>query len=447
MVDKTTIFRYTVPITPYYFRMQHELKKLAKSQVEIRVTVTPEDYKKEVVAAAVRLSERAAIKGFRPGKAPYDIVKQQLGELKIMEEALEKIVQHTFFTVVKEEKLDTIGMPQMSVEKLAPGNDLIYKATVALLPKVTLPDFKSIQIEKKNVEIGNKQIDETLDNLRKMQPKEILKNDVATKDDKVIIKMEMFIDKVPVEGGQADKHQVYLNEPHYIPGLAEQLVGLKKDDAKEFSLKFPQDHYQKHLANRDVDFKIKVGDVFTLEYAEIDDAFAKNLGQESLVKLKELLMTNLTREAEQKEDRRVEEGILDALITQSQFDEIPQILIDSEKRKMFYELKNDLDRRGIAMEKYLLDIKKTEEQIFTDFEEGATKRAKAALISRQVAKDNNITVEKTELDKEIADIRTAYPDDKNVEENLKRPEVLDTIAATVQNRKVVKLLKEKVLGK
>jgi trigger factor len=424
--------------------MHHELKKLEKSQIEIRVTVTPEEYKKDVEQAAVRLSERAAIKGFRPGKAPYDIVKQQLGELKIMEEALERIIQRTFFVIVKDEKLDTIGMPQISVEKMAPGNDLVYKATVALLPKVTLPDYKDIKIDTKTVSVGDKEVNNTLDNLKKMQPKEVLKNGAATKEDKMEIKMEMFIDKIPVEGGQADKHQVYLNEPHYIPGMAEQLVGLKKDDTKEFSLPFPKDHYQKHLAGRNVDFKIKVNDVFTLEYPALDDEFAKALGQESLTKLKELLLTNLTREAEEKEKRRTEEAILEQMIEKTAFEELPQILIDSEKRKMLYELKADLERRGVTIEKYLEDIKKTEEQIFKDFEEGATKRAKAALISRQVAQDNNIKVEKDELDKEIAVIKQTYPDDKNVEENLKRPEVLDTIAATVQNRKVVAFLKNAI---
>lgn len=421
--------------------MSYTLKKLAKSQAELAFTITPADYQKDVEQAAVRLSERAAIKGFRPGKAPYEMVKQQLGEQKILEEALQPIVQREYFVAVQKEKLDAVGAPSVSVQKLASGNDLQFSATVAILPALTLPDLASIKIETNNVSVGEKEVGETLDNLKKMQPKEVIKHGAATKEDKVVIAMEMFLDKVPVEGGQAPQHQVYLNEAHYIPGLADQLVGLKKDDAKEFSLKFPPDHYQKHIAGKNVDFKIKVNDVFTLEYPTLDDAFAKNLGQESLIKLKEILMANLTREAEQKEDQRVEQAILEAMIEKTEFGELPDILVDSEKRKMFYELKNDLERRGVSMEKYLMDIKKTEAQIANDFTEGAIKRAKAALISRQVAKDNNISVSKEELDKEVATIKQAYAGEKNIEENLKRPEVLDTIAATVQNRRVVEYLK------
>ena len=425
--------------------MHHELKKLEKSQVELTFTIEPAEYKADLEAAAVRLSERAAIKGFRPGKAPYDMVKQQVGELKIMEEALEHIVQKTFYKAVKDEKLETIGMPKISVEKLAPANTLVYKATVALLPKVTLAALDTIKITKEAKKVTDTDVAGVLDNLKKMQPKEVAKSGTATKEDKMVIDMDMFIDKVPVEGGQAKGHQVYLSEPHYIPGLAEELVGLKKEDTKEFKLKFPKEHYQKHLANRDVDFKIKVGEVFELSYPNLDDEFAKNLGQKSLEELKNILMANLTKEADKKENERVEIAILDALIEKSTFDEIPEVLVDAEKRKMFYELKHSLDQQGITIEQYLLDIKKTQEEIFNDFAIQATKRAKAALVSRQVAAENNLKVEKSELDEEVASIRLAYPDDKNVEENLKRPEVIDTIAATVQNRKVLDLLKKQLL--
>lgn len=425
--------------------MPYILKKLDKSQVELTFTIAPAEYASEAQKAAVRLSERAAIKGFRPGKAPYEMVKQQLGEQKILEEALQTIVQFEYFTAVQKEKLDAVGAPEIKVQKLAPGNDLVFSATMAILPAFNLPNLASINIKKTAVSVGESAVGEALENLKKMQPKEVPKSGAAAKEDKVIIALEMFLDNVPVEGGQAPQHQVYLNEAHYIPGLADQLVGLKKEDAKEFQLKFPADHYQKHIAGKNVDFKIKVKDVFTLEYPELDDAFAKHLGQESLAKLKEILMANLTREAEQKEEQRVEAAILEALIEKTEFGELPNILVNSEKRKMFYELKGDLERRGLPLEKYLMDIKKTEEQIFKDFEEGAVKRAKAALISRQVAKDNNIKVEKAELDAEIELIRKNYEKDEKIEENLKRPEVIDTIAATVQNRKVVEWLKKEIL--
>ncbi len=420
--------------------MSYEIKKLENSVVEMTFTVSPKEYQKYLEAAAVRLSERAAIKGFRPGKAPFEIVKQQLGEIKIMEEAAEKIVQKYYFDAVRAEKTPAIGMPQIKIEKLAPGNDLIFTATVATLPEVKLPDLKTISVKSEQKKTTPAEVDEALGHLQKMQPKEAVKDGVSTKEDKLVVNMDMFLDNIPVEGGQAKNHQVYLSEPHYIPGLAEKLIGLKKDEEREFVLPFPKDHYQKHLAGKDVTIKIKVNEVFTLTYPTLDDEFAKSLGQDNMEKLRDLLLANISRENEDREKRRFEEALFEQVIDKTKFGEIPNLLIDSEKKKMFYELKHDLERRGVPLDKYLADIKKSEEQIFKDFTDGATRRAKAALISRQVATENNITVSDEELKKEVELIRAAYPGDETVAENLKRPEILETIASTIQNRKVVEYL-------
>jgi trigger factor len=126
--------------------------------------------------------------------------------------------------------------------------------------------------------------------------------------------MDMFMDGVAVEGGQAKNHQVYLNEAHYIPGFAEELIGLEKDATKSFSLTFTKEHYQKNLADKKVDITVKVTDVFGLEYPTLDDAFAKSIGQESMEKLNEVLRANLLKEAEGKEEQRREIAILDVLI-------------------------------------------------------------------------------------------------------------------------------------
>lgn len=425
--------------------MQQTLKKLEKSQVELVVTVTPADYEKDMFAAATRLSERAAIHGFRPGKAPYEIVKQNLGEIKILEEALQSIVEKNYHAAVLAEKIDTIGMPEITIEKMAPGNDFVFKAVAALLPKVKVADLSTITVNKKDVTAGEEQINEVMENLRKMQAMEVIKEGTAAKEDKIVVAMNMTNNKVPVEGGQAPQHQVYLSEPHYIPGFAEQLVGLKKDEVKEFSLKFPEEHYQKHLAGKTMDFHIKVNEVYSIEYPEINDELAIKLGQPSMIALKELLQTNLTKEAENKEAQRQEIEILEKTVLGSEFDVIPDVLINAEKQKMFHELKSSLEQQGITMDKYMADIKKTEEEIGNDFSERALMRVKAALVSRQIAKDNNIKVEKEELDKEIEIIKATYQNDPKVLEALERRDVLDTLAATVQNRKVVAFLAEKVV--
>jgi len=427
--------------------MEYITKKLIGSEVELTVTVKAEEYKKNMEDAAKRLSERAGIKGFRPGKAPYDMVKSQLGEQKILEEALESIIQKNYYDAVTKEKLSAIGMPLVTLEKVAAGNDLVFKAKVALMPTVKLPNLEEIKVKQDDAKVEDKEVDETVDGLRRMQMKEVIKNGISTDKDKVVIDMDMLIDKVPVEGGFAKDHQVYLSEKHYIPGLSEQLIGLKKDEKKEFSLEFPKEHYQKHLAGKMVDFKITVKDVYTLELPPLDEEFAKSLGQKNIADLKELIKKNMEAEAVRKVAQKTEAEILEKIIAKSEFSEIPDLLIKNEKHKMFHELEHDLEHRGLSMEDYLKQLKKTEDEIFQDFTVAADKRIRAALVAKQIALDENIKAEQKDIDEEIKLIKQNYPDNPTVEENIKKPEVLDTIAATIQNRKVMEWLKEKVANK
>ncbi len=425
----------------------HTIKKLDKSQVELTITVSPTDYQKHMDRAAIRISERAAIKGFRSGKAPYDTVKKEVGEMNILNEALERVVQEAFFNAIVNEKLDTVGMPKIDIEKLAPGNDVVFRATVAILPVVKLADAKKISVKKEIKPVEEKDVKETLEALRGMHAKEVLKTGAAEKTDKLVIDMDMYLDKVPVEGGLAHDYHVYLSEQHYIPGFNEQLVGLKKDETKDFSLDFAPTHYQKHLAGKKVDFKVKVKDIFERQLPELDDDLAKKLGQESMVKLKELINSNMVVEHEQKAEQKVEVEILDQMIAGSEFDVIPDVLIDAERQKMFYELKHNLEHQGITIEQYLEQIKKRQEEVLAGFSAQAEKRAKAALVSRQVAKEQNLTINDEEIDKEIKMMEDVYKNNKDYLERLKRPEVRDTIAMSLQNRKVMGWLKSVCLNK
>lgn len=424
--------------------MSHTTKKLDNSQLELTITVEAKNYQKHLEKAAQRMSERSAVKGFRPGKVPYDVMKKEVGDMKILEEAMGEIVQEAYYDIIIGEKIEAIGMPEIKVEKMAPGNDLVFKATVALLPTVKLPDLTKIKIKKHTPAVGEKEMEETLNAIRGMHAKEVVKAGQAEGTDKLVLDMEMFIDKVAVEGGQARDYQVYLSENHYIPGFNEQVAGLKKDEEKEFKLTFPAEHYQKHLAGKQVDFKVKIKEVYDRQLPELSDDLAKTLGQESIAKMKELIHNNLLQEAEHKAYQKFEIELLDTMIDQAEFEPIPEVLINAERQKIFYELKHNLEQHNIPIEKYLEDLKKTEEELMRDYRTEAERRAKAALLSRQVAKENGITADETEIDAEVKMMKDVYKDNKEYLEKLDRPEIRETIAVTIQNKKVMKWLGDKV---
>lgn len=425
--------------------MAYDLKNQANSQADFTITVPPAEYEKHLERAAERLSARAGIRGFRPGKVPFDIMKREVGEMAILQEALEAIIRESFVAAVQAEEMETIGMPNIHIEKLAPGNDIVYTATVSLIPHLTLAELNSIMVTKKEKPIDEEKVQETINALRGMQATETPKTGVAEKSDKVVIDMEMKLDGVPVDGGQAKDYGVYLNEEHYIPGFNDELIGLATGTEKTFTLRFPDTHYQKMLAGKEVEFTVKIKNVFTRTLPEATDDFAKTLGQESLQALQELVRKNLEGEATAKAEQEAEIAIFDALIAQSTFDPIPQILIDAERQKMFFELKRDLERNGVTIEQYLQDIKKSEKDLFEEFKAQAEKRAKAALVSRTIAKNEGLAPTDEEIAQEIEFLQKTYKDQPEYDENLKKTEVRETIATMIQNRKVIAFLKERIL--
>lgn len=425
--------------------MQHTLKKLPKSIVEFTITVSPEEVNPFMEKGALRISNRIAVSGFRKGHVPYDIIKREVGEAAILQEATQDIIQKFYFEALSSEHVHTIGQPQITIEKLAPGNEFIFKATSSTLPHVKLPDFSTLSVKRTIKKIDEKDIDETLDGLRGMQAKEVVKSGKAEGTDKLVIDMDMFIDNVPMEGGQAKDHAVYLSENHYIPGFNEQVEGLSKGDSKEFTLKFPKEHYQKIFAGKEVLFKITVKDVYERQLPALDNTFAEALGQKDIETLRRLIEKNMQNEANQKAEQQTEIELLDTVISKCEFEEIPEVLVDSERQKMFHELKRDLDRNGVSIEQYLADIKKDEKSLFEEFRAQAEKRAQAALLSRSVAEEYKIDISEAEIDAEIENIKVHYEKDKEAIEKLKTQEVRYSIATLLQNKKVVAFLKEKIL--
>ena len=425
--------------------MSHSLKKLEKSEIELTLTVAPADYEKHLQKAAQRLSERTTIKGFRKGKVPFDVVKKEVGEMAILQEALEDVIRETFYNAVTNEKLETIGMPKIDIEKIAPGNDIIYKATVGLMPKVELANLSKIEVKKETKKVDDVKITETLDAIRGINAVETPKDGPAVGTDKLVIDMDMKLDNVPIEGGQAKDYQVYLSEDHYVRGFNKEVEGLKKGEEKEFTLDFPDTHYQKMLAGKKVQFKIKVKEVLERHLPELTDEMAKKLGQDTVEKLKETIIKNLEAEAEQKAEQKTEIEILEKIVADSKFEPIPTVIIDSERQKMFYELKSNLERHGVEIDQYLADIKKTEKELYEEFKTQAEKRAKAALVSRQVAIEQNLKVSEEELNQEIENMREIYKNEKETLERLNDAGVRESIATAIQNKKVVKWLKEKIV--
>jgi trigger factor len=422
--------------------MDIKIKNLPKSEKELTIELTAEEVAPFMQHAAMHMSEHAKIEGFRPGKAPYDIIKSRFGEAAILEEAAEEIVRKKFFQAIKENNLETVGQPKVEITKQAPGNAFIFKATVAVLPEITLGEYKNLSIKKEVTPVTDEQVTKVMTDLAKMQSKEVIAEKVAASADKVVIDMEMTKDGVIVEGGSAKNMAVYLFEQHYIKGFNDELIGLKAGDEKTFTLTFPKNHYQKNLAGGKIDFKVKVNGVYEITPPEINEDFAKALGQKSLEDLKALLRKNMEAETAGKDNDKWEMAIMNKIVANGKFGDIPETLINEEAHKMVHELEHNIEREGMNFEEYLKSMNKKESDLMLEMAPEATKRIKVALAVRTIGKLESITSDDKEIAEETTRMVNAYKDDAEAQKQIREPGFVHYLRTKIENRKTIEAIKK-----
>ncbi len=424
--------------------MSHTFEKLSENKVKITVTIPAAAVTDACIEAAEHMSKEMSFPGFRPGHAPYDVVKQKVGEMAILEHAVEELVRETFVEAMLAEDLETVGQPYFTMSKLAPGNDVVYTAEISLMPDITkLADYTTLSVSRKDIEPKEELVAQAAKDLLRMQTREIraTKDYTLAKGDKAVVHLHMKKDGVTLEGGESQNHGVYTNEAHYIPGFVDEIVGMKEGEERTFTLKFPDEHYQKHIAGQSVDFVVKLNEIFTLESPVIDDAFAKSLGLASASDVNIKLRENLRTENAAEEERRLEKAVLDAIADKSTFDTIPDLLVNQEIEKMLRELEYHIEQQGGEFKQYLTHIGKTLPELKLDFAAPALQRVKIGLVLRKIQHEQKITVDAAAVDAELDKMAATFKETDDARKEIYEPQYRDYIERQLVNRKTIEMLK------
>ena len=408
--------------------MEVSIQKLPKSKIELKIELSAEEFSSFFEKAILNLGKDLEADGFRKGKAPKEIIKEKIGDFKILETAADLAINESYLKAIGqlEEKVEVIFQPKIEILKLAIGNPFIFKAVIEVLPEINLPDYNAeggisgeagykkiaSEIKKKEVFVGEKEIEEAMDWLRKSRAKLTLKGAAAEIGDFVEIEFQ----SPQIEGGQGRKDGFILGQGHFIPGFEKNLEKMIEGEEKEFSLKFPENHLQKELAGKEIKFKVKMNSVQNVELPEITDDWVKSLGNfENLTALKTNIAESIKKEKEIEEILRVRQEILGKIAENSKF-EVPESLIDLEKNRILNNLKNKVSETfKIPFEEYLNKIKKTEKDLKESFTEEAQKTIKNHLVLDEIAKKEKIEVSQEETDNEANNILKNLPMEKTKE--------------------------------
>jgi len=423
-----------------------EFKKIPDSQIEMKISVSWDEWEKYIDQAVADYSKEIKVQGFRAGKAPRNMVEQKVGKGALLEAAAQKAVQGTFPKVLIEKKIDAIGAPRAEITKLAEGNDLEYKLTIAVVPEASMKPWKNAvekinkEYAKKKTEVTAEEVDKELENIAKSRVQHAKVERVAKDGDNVIVDFEVKKDGVPIENGASKNHPLILGRGVFIPGFEEQLIGMKAGDIKDFELTFPKDYHDKNLAGTPAQFTVTVNEVQERKTPDVSDEFARSLGKfKDLAEMRKSVTEGMEEEKrhEIKEKRRAE--IIDALIENIQV-ELPEILIHEELHKMINEFGMQLEGMGMTFDQYLMQIKKTVDDLEKEWEPQAIKRVKAALALEEVAKEREISIPNEEVEAEMNKTLAQYKKIKDVEKNIDLGKLYNYVKGMMQNEKVLEML-------
>jgi trigger factor len=425
------------------------IKKLPKSQIEFELVVPWKNWEKYLDQSAEELSKEIKISGFRPGKAPRNLVEQKIGKGTILNEAAEKAVKKSYVDYIVKEKIEAIGNPKVEINEIKEGEDLKFEITVSIMPEIEVDngykkDIKKINEEfaKKDMKADEKEIDLEIEKLANSRVKLVTVRREARNNDSVEIDFSVAVDGVPIENGSSKNHPLIIGKGVFIPGFEENLIGMKEGEEKEFELTFPESYHKKDLAGKLAAFKIKLNLVQERQTPEINDDFAKSLGKFSdLAALRKNMEEGLTHEKEHKmkEERRAE--FIESIIKNSKTD-LPDVLIDEETNRMLQEFEQQISPMGMTIDQYLENIKKDKEEMKKDWRPQAEKRVISALALKQIVKDEDIKVDSKEVEAEINKTIQYYKDVKDIEKNLDMERLYNYSKGILENEKVFEMLEK-----
>ncbi len=428
--------------------MEVTVKKLPESKVEISVALPWEEWQGEMDHVAEHLGKEVKVAGFRPGKVPRDVLEKRFGKEALLMEATEHVVDHSYPKVLKENKIDAIGRPEVKVGKVALGETFEYSVVTVVMPEVVLKPWKD-DIKKINVDfsiqkdvISDAEINAELEKLADMRAKLVTVNREAKTGDNVLVDFSVLQDGVLIENGKSEKHPLVLGKGVFIPGFEEQLLGMKEGEENTFELNFPTEYHVKHLAGKTATFQVKLGVVQEREIPVLDDTFAKGLGNfESLEKLKENIRNGMLEEKKIKNKEVHRTKMLDSLVEKATID-YPEILVEEEQTRMVHEFEAQIQSMGLKFPEYLTQIKKTEEEIKIEWKPQAKKRLAAHLILNMLADTEEIDVDSQEVEVEMNKTLQGYKNIKDIEKNIDMERLYSATRGQLRNEKVFDFLEK-----
>ncbi len=372
---------------------------LPKREVVLSIELGDEDLGPYLDGAYRKVVQRVNIPGFRKGKAPRQVVERFVGHDALLDDAVDLLVPEVVEKAIKDQELEQGSVPKVEVEQRDP---VVLKATVPLIPEVTLNAYREIRVPPETVEVTDEQLNHMLEHLQhESAPWEPADRPVAMAD-------QVTLDVRAEADGKTltdQKGAVYLaseENSNPVPGFAKELVGLKSGDTKEFNLPFPDDYPDDSLAGKESTYHVTVIEIKEQRLPDLDDEFAKGVGEgyDSMEALTNKLRGDIQTQEEQSAQRRYEDKVVEQLVSDATI-ELSELMVEHEIDHMLYDEQEALRRQQIGIEQYLQTVGKSVEEHREEARTAVVARMSQTYSLRKLGELEALTVEPEDVDKEI----------------------------------------------
>jgi trigger factor len=419
------------------------------SRVQLDIEVPSTEVDRHFATAYRHVAERTKVPGFRPGKAPRTVIDRFVGRGTVIAEAIDHLVSDAYDAALDQVAILPIDQPEVDIDPsgVAEGQSVRFTATVAVRPDVTLGAYTDYPFSLETTEVTDEQVDGVITELREEQATlRPIDDRKAQKGDVAAVKFIGSIDGEPFEGGSADRLPLVIGEDRMIPGWEDQLVGMGIDETKGFDIAFPDDYRVEDLRGKQAHFEVTLLDVRERILPELDDDFAKSVGEvQTVAELRDEIREALARRAEAEARHAFADRIIDFASSNATV-ELPEVMITNEIDIMRDELQNRLAAQRIGLDQYLALAKQTPEELSAELREPASRRVKVLLVLSAIAEQEGIDASPEEVQAEIDEQVARYANDPKLAESLGSRRGRSYLRMTIRNRKLVDTLIDRALG-
>ena len=374
--------------------MNISVENLAPCKKLVRVEVEAKAVDEVFNSVTKEFQKQAALPGFRPGKAPRDLVVKKYGA-EITDEAKRKLIGENYRKALEEKKLDVIGYPDIEEITFGRGQNLQFAATIETAPEFELPEYKGVPAKREDKSVSDEDVERALKMLAQQHVKfetvqrELRMGDIAVVNYAGTCDGKPITDTAPTARGLTEKKNFWLDiEPNaFIEDFATQMVGAKAGEKRTVNVDFPADFVTKELQNKNGVFDVEILEVKEKILPPIDDEFAKKYGAENLEKLRTGVRRDLENELKHSQSRSVRGQVVRALLDRAQF-ELPETPVASVTRNVVYDIVRENTRRGISRE----TIEEQKDQIYSNAAASAKERVRLTFLIRRIAENEKISV-------------------------------------------------------